>query len=133
LLLTEAVEAYVSRKQLMGRKYVTEGSDLRAFARLYPTIQLSDLRTRHVQTFLNYRPLCRDSWINRYKGVRSFLTSWISRRQLTTFRMPALRKAERRSFNAYIFTPLQMRTILARASEIQSRKLSEITQRCFGL
>ena len=45
--------------------------------------------------------------------------------------MPAPRRPGYRRFNPYIFTPLQMRTILARAPEIQSRKLSEITPMMF--
>jgi integrase/recombinase XerD len=131
MLLSEAVEAYVRRKQLMGRKYDCCGKELRALARLYPTLQLSDLRTHHVQNFLNYRPLCRETWISRYKRLRTFFSYWISRHQLIALPMPAPRRPGRRSFTAYVFTPLQMRTMLARAPEIQSRKLSGITPEMF--
>jgi integrase/recombinase XerD len=131
MLLSEAVEAYIRRKQLMGRKYDNCGKELRALARLYPALQLSDLRTHHVQNFLNYRPLCRETWISRYKRLRTFFSYWISRRQLIALPMPAPRRPGHRSFTAYVFTPLQMRTILARAPEIQSRKLSGITPEMF--
>jgi integrase/recombinase XerD len=131
MLLSEAVEAYIRRKQLMGRKYDHCGKELRAFVRLYPTLQLSDLRTHHVQNFLNYRPLCRGTWISRYKRLRTFFSYWISRRQLIALPMPAPRRPGHRSFTAYVFTPLQIRTMLARAPEIQSRKLSGITPEMF--
>lgn len=131
MLLCEAVEAYIRRKQLMGRKYDTCGKEMRAFARLYPTLQLSDLRTHHVKTFLNYRPLCRETWISRYKRLRTFFSYLVSRRQLISLPMPAPRRAGHRSFTPYVFTPLQMRNMLAKAPEIQSRKLSGITPEMF--
>ena len=131
MLLSEAVEAYISRKQLMGRKYDNCGKEMRAFARLYPTLQLSDLRAHHVANFLNYRPLCRGTWISRYKRLRTFFSYWISRRQLASLPMPAPRRLGPRSFTPYVFTPIQMRNMLARAPEIQSRKLSEITPEMF--
>ena len=131
MLLAEAVEEYIRRKQLMGRKYDKIGRELRGFARLYPTAQLSDLRTRHAQAFLNCRPVCRDSWIGKYRRLRAFFSYWISRQQLAVLPMPAPRRSVHRSFAAYIFTPVQMRNILARAPEIQSRTLSEITPGMF--
>ena len=131
MLLSEAVETYVRRKQLMGRKYDTCGKELRALARLYPEVQLSAIRTHHVANFLNYKPLCRDTWIGKYKRLRAFFSYWISRRKLTSLPMPAPRRPGHRSFTPYIFTPVQMRSILARAPEIQSRKQSAITPEMF--
>src|SRR5258708_19462150 len=131
MLLSEAVEAYIRRKQLMGRKYDNCGKELRAFYRFFPTLQLSDLRARHVQTFLNYRPLNRETWVGRYERLYGFFAYWISRRQLAALPMPAPRRRGLRSFSPYIFTPLQMRKMLARAPEIQSRKLSQITPEMF--
>jgi integrase/recombinase XerD len=131
MLLFEAVEAYIHRKQLMGRKYENCGKELRAFARHYPTLPLSDLRTHHVSNFLNYRPLCRESWIGRYQRLRAFFSYLISRRQLVSLPLPAPRRPGHRSFTPYVFTPLQMRNMLARAPEIQSRKLSEVTPEMF--
>jgi integrase/recombinase XerD len=129
--LSEAVEIYIRRKQLMGRKYDCNGKELRALARLYPTLPLSDIRIHHVARFLNYRPLCRATWIGRYKRLRTFFSYWISRRQLASLPLPAPRRPGHRSFSPYIFTPLQMRQILARAPEVQSRKCSEITPEMF--
>src|ERR1700758_238927 len=131
MLLAEAVEEYIRRKQLMGRKYDKIAIELRGFARRYPTAQLSDLRTRHAQAFLNCRPVCRDTWIGKYRRLRAFFSYWISRQQLAVLPMPAPRRSVHRSFAAYIFTPVQMRNILARAPEIQSRRLSEITPGMF--
>src|SRR5208282_4749296 len=127
MLLSEAVEEYIRRKQLMGRKYDTCGKELRAFARRYPTFQVSDLRARHVTQFLNYKPVCRETWIRRHQRLRTFFSYWISRRQLVSLPMPAPRRPGHPSFNPYVFTPLQMRNMLAKAPEIQSRKLSQIT------
>lgn len=131
MLLSEGAEAYIRRKQLMGRKYDHCGKELQAFVRLYPTLHLSDLRTRHVQHFLNYRPLCRGTWIGRYKRLRAFFSYWISRGQMIALPLPAPRRPGHRSFAPYIFTPLQMRNLLAKAPQIQSRKLSEVTPEMF--
>jgi integrase/recombinase XerD len=131
MLLSEAAEAYISRKRSMGRKYETCGKVLCASGRLFPTLQLSDVRTHHVQKFLNHRPLCRETWIAYYMRVRAFLSYWISRRQLVKLPMPAPRRPGHRTFSPYVFTPLQMRSMLARAPEIQSRKLSQITPETF--
>jgi integrase/recombinase XerD len=131
MLLSEAVEAYICRKRMMGRKYDTCGKELRAFARLYPTLQLSDLRTHHVRKSLNCRPVCRETWIRRYQRLRTFFSYWISRRQMIALPLPAPRRPGHRSFNPYVFTPLQMRNMLARAPEIQSRKLSELAPEMF--
>src|SRR5580704_9829669 len=131
MLLSEAVEAYIRRKRLMGRKYDTCGNELRAIARLCPALQLSHVRAHHVTTFLNYRPLCRNTWISRYKRLRTFFCYWISRRQLVSLPMPAPRRPGPRRFIPYVFTPLQLRNMLARAPEIQSRNLSEITPEMF--
>jgi integrase/recombinase XerD len=131
MLLSEAIEAYIHRKQSMGRKYHNCAKELRAFVRLHPTLQLSDLRTNHLANFLNCRPLRRETWISRYRGLRTFLSYWISRRQLVSLPMPPPRRPGRRVFTPYIFTPLQMRNMLAKAPEIQSRKLSEVTPEMF--
>jgi integrase/recombinase XerD len=129
--LSDAVETYIHRKQLMGRKYSSCGSELRAFARSYPTLQLRNLRTHHVATFLNYRPLGRNTWICRYRHLRAFFCYWISRRQLGSLPMPPPRRPVPRSLMPYIFTPRQMQRILARAPEVQSRRHSEVTPEMF--
>lgn len=129
--LSEAVEAYIRRKQLMGRKYDGCGKELRALARLYPNVQLSDLRVHHIANLLNAKPLCRDTWIVKYARLRAFFSYWISRRQLVSLPMPAPRRPGHRSFTPYIFTPLQMRNMLANAPKIQSRKYSQIAPEMF--
>jgi integrase/recombinase XerD len=129
--LSEAVEIYIRRKQLMGRKFDTCGKELRAFARFNPTLQLREIRTRHVTSFLNYKSLCRNTWIVRYKRLRAFFCFWVSRQQLALLPMPSPRRPGHRSFSPYIFTPLQMRSMLARAPEIQLRKCSQITPEMF--
>jgi integrase/recombinase XerD len=129
--LTEAVEEYISRKRLMGRRYVNNAKELRAFTRLNADLPLVSVTSRHVLTFLNYRPLGRFTWQGRYTRLKAFFAYWLSRQQISRLPMPRPRRTGPRIFAPYIFPRSEIQALLEKAPEIQNRLLSGVRPETF--
>jgi integrase/recombinase XerD len=120
--LKQAVEEYVFRKRMMGRRYDTNAKEFQMFVRNNPGLTLSEVRTTHVSKFLNSSRLVRHSWISRYSRMRAFFRYWMAKHQIRRLPMPSSRRPTKRMFSPYIYSRSDIKKMLRKA-EIQNRKL----------
>jgi integrase/recombinase XerD len=116
----------------MGRKYVNNSKELRAFARIYPSLSLTAVNRAHVRRFLNRRPVGRHTWGGKYARLKAFFAYWLARQEIQRLPMPRPRRQGRKTFSAYIFTQSQIRAIL-KNSDIHDRQFVEIRPRTFRM
>jgi integrase/recombinase XerD len=128
--LKRAVEEYVVRKRLMGRRYENNAKELHMLVRSNPGLALSEVRTTHVSKFLNRGRLLRQTWIGRYSRLRAFFLYWMAKREIDRLPMPRPRRRTKRMFSPYIFSRSDIRKML-RNAEIQNRKLSMVCPETF--
>jgi integrase/recombinase XerD len=113
--LNRAVDTYVRRKRLMGRRYVNNAKELNMFVRRNPHLALSDVTVDHVGKFLNEGKLQRQTWIGRYCRFRAFFAYWLANREISTVPMPPSRRVRKRFFAPYIYSRYEIRKILRAA------------------
>lgn len=128
--LKRAVEEYVVRKRLMGRRYENNSKELQMFLRSNPTLDLSEVRVTHVSKFLNSGRLLRQTWIGRYSRLRAFFSYWMAKHEVNRLPMPRPRRLTKRIFSPYIFSRSEVRKML-RNAQIQNRKLSSVRPETF--
>jgi integrase/recombinase XerD len=127
-----AVEQYIARKRWMGFRYENNSKELRAFLRMYPDISLNEIKVRHVNRFFNMLSSGRDTWIGRYGRFRAFFSYWRARQEIERVPLPRARRPGKRIFSPYIFTRLQIQTILRNAT-VLDRQLTAITPETFRI
>jgi integrase/recombinase XerD len=131
--LRTAVEDYIARKRLMGRRYVNAAVELRAFARMYQGRLITALKPADVSRFLNCRSIERSTWAHKHALLKAFFSYWLARQKIARLPMPNARPAGTRVFSPYIFSRSEVATLLRKCPEIQGRKLSQITPDTFQL
>jgi integrase/recombinase XerD len=131
--LHTAVEEYIARKRLMGRRYVNAAVELRAFARMYHGCLLTTLKQADLLRFLNCRPIHRSTWAHKHALLKAFFSYWLARQKIARLPMPNTRPAGARVFSPYIFSRSEVATLLRRCPEVQGRKLSQVTPETFQL
>ena len=133
MTLHTAVEEYIARKRLMGRRYVNAAVELRSFAKMYPGCLLTALKQADVSRFLNCRPTARSTWAHKHGLLKAFFSYWLARQKIALLPMPNARPAGTRVFSPYIFSRSEVATLLRKCPEIQGRKLSQVTPDTFQL
>jgi integrase/recombinase XerD len=112
--LKTAVEEYVRRKRLMGRRYENNSKELHTFARTLQ-LPLNEVRVAHVSDYLNRSRLARNTWLGRYSRLRAFFNYWIAKHEITRLPMPRPRRATNCAFSPYIYSLSDIREILRKA------------------
>ena len=120
--LKQAVEEYIFRKRMMGRRYDTNAKEFQMFVGNNPGLTLSEVRTTHVSQFLNGSRLVRHSWISRYSRMRAFFRYWMAKHQILRLPMPSSRRPTKQMFAPYIYSRSDIKKMLRKA-ETQNRKL----------
>lgn len=133
MTLHTAVEEYIARKRLMGRRYVNAAVELRSFAKMYPGCLITALKQADVSRFLNCRPTERSTWAHKHALLKAFFSYWLARQKVARLPMPNARPAGARVFSPYIFSRSEVATLLRKCPEIQGRKLSQVTPDTFQL
>jgi integrase/recombinase XerD len=131
--LHTAVEEYIARKRLMGRRYVNAAVELRSFARMYRGWLITALKQSDVSRFLNCRPTERSTWAHKHALLKAFFSYWLARQKITRLPMPNARRVGARVFSPHIFSRSEVATLLRKCPEIQGRKLSQVTPETFQL
>ena len=128
--LRGAIEEYVLRKRLMGRRYENNAKELHMFLRRNPRLALSQVRTTHVSEFLNSGRLLRQTWTGRYSRLRAFFSYWMAKHEIDRLPMPRPRREPKRIFSPYIFSRPDIRKLM-RNAKIQNQKLSMVHPETF--
>ena len=133
MTLHRAVEEYIARKRLMGRRYVNAAVELRSFARMYRGWLITALKPSDLSRFLNCRPIERSTWAHKHALLEAFFSYWLARQKIARLPVPNARPAGARVFSPYIFSRSEVATLLRKCPEIQGRKLSQVTPGTFQL
>jgi len=115
----------------MGRRYVNNAKELRAFARMNADLPLTEVTRNHLSIFLNCRPLGRWTWAARYARLKAFFAYWMSRQEINRLPMPRSRRTGQRTFSPYIFSLSEVQTLLKKAPQIQNRRFSAVRPETF--
>jgi integrase/recombinase XerD len=110
--ITQALEQYCSWKRANGYQFFGGITILCRLSKYTGDIQLSDLKPEHVLGCLNQNPLSRGTWTNRYWVMRRFMEYCSSRELMSRYEMPVPKASRRTTFVPYIFTRVEIRSLL---------------------
>jgi site-specific recombinase XerD len=119
--LSEGISEYVMRKRTSGHKYETAEALFRAFLTCTGDVQLGDVTTQHVLSYLNARPLANCSWRSRYNLLRHLFDFWAMRGIIDPIRMPQPKAAEHRTYLPHVYSREQIRCLLRSAFRLRQR------------
>jgi integrase/recombinase XerD len=131
--LETAVEEYIARKRLMGRRYVNVSRELRSFVRMHAGLLINKINATHISLFLNCRPVRRSTWARKHAQLKAFFSYWLARQEITRLPMPHSRPVGQRIFSPYIYSRSEIRALLRHSPEIQNRQLSQLRPETFRL
>ena len=131
--LETAVEEYIARKRLIGRRYVTVSRELRALARMHAGLLINEINATCVSLYLNRRPVRRSTWARKHSQLKAFFSYWLAGQEITRLPMPPPRPGGQRIFSPYIYSRSEIRMLLRHSAEIQNRKLSQLRPETFRL
>jgi integrase/recombinase XerD len=114
--VSEAVAAYVRKKQAYGRDYCKVAQSLNSFAATLGDLELSELRACHVALFLNKRRNLATTWYHKYMRIKALLRYWAARGELKRLPLPRRRASSATQFYPYIFSRLQIRQLLRKVA-----------------
>ena len=133
--LQTAVEDYIARKRLMGFRYRINSYELRSLVRFLPGVSLDEIRRAQVEKLLNRPTIGRGTWIGRYIRFKAFFSYWRGRGELRRIPLPRPRRGRKQIFSPYVFTSLQVRSLLKHSSVLDHclTVISPDTFRCLIL
>ena len=112
MTLADAVEKFVLRKRAEGLIYSKSAANLMRFCRQTGDVQLSDIKTHHVLSFLDISDGSTITWRRKRGLLQQFLGFWSSRGEMPILRMPPQRPVVRQTFVPHIYTLEEIRKIL---------------------
>jgi len=110
--ITRAIEQYCDWKRANGYQFFGGVAILRKLLKYTGDVELSDLRPEHLLGCLNQSALSNGTWTNRYWVMRRFLEYCTSRTMMLPLDMPAPKVSRRKTFAPYIFTTIEIRSLL---------------------
>jgi integrase/recombinase XerD len=136
MILSEAIDKYVRRRQACGFLFAAGEKILYSFCNRVGNISLDFVSARDVQAFLDGPRTSRATWRSKYGLLKRFFESWHIEETVSKVPMPLPRPPERRTFTPYIFTRAEIRSLLTATSECQKPRICEMdasTFRCLLL
>jgi len=133
--LSDGIEEYVVRKHARGHIFEKGQANLMAFSRQIGDVDLSQVRTHQILTFLNGAGTGAITWRLKYQVLVRFFDFWSSRGATTELLMPPPRPKVRQTFVPYVFTRAELRALLKATKQNQKpiRSVDRQTLRTFIL
>lgn len=119
--LSMAIGAYAQRMRAGGRMFNRGERGLMAFCRSIEDPPLNAVTQPLILTYLNGHHRGAISWHYNYSLFRNFFEFWAAREMIADPHLPPLRVAQARTFVPYIYSRLEVRTLL-RATRLSQRK-----------
>ncbi|WP_188760755.1 tyrosine-type recombinase/integrase [Edaphobacter acidisoli] len=94
-------------------------STLFAFSRQTGDIQLADVKSEDILGFLNGTPVSTITWRLKYWTLCRFFEHWFSRGAMPELALPTPRPFVRQTFVPYVFTKLELRSLLEATAQNQ--------------
>src|SRR6266566_5036912 len=109
-------ERYAAFRKTLGERFEVNGRQLKAFCRaMGRKIDITDVSPEKVNTFLVGKGPLTTSWYVRHNALLGFYRYAISRGFVTTSPLPFTIPKIRTTFQPYIYSPAELRRILASA------------------
>lgn len=120
--LSQAIENYVAYKQSVGIFFKNGRVFLKSFCHYVGDIPLEQITTEHVEEYLDLSKGIFTTWRKNYGTLDNFFKFFSFRGFMPFLLMPPLRPAERSTFIPYIYTKLQIRSLLAATKKSQRHR-----------
>jgi len=117
--LSTAVNQYVARKRIDGYAFSNEESRLTRFCKSSGDLDISELSSDHVVAYLDGSPVATVTWRQKNFLLLRFLEFLHRRNEIPLVLMPPLKSAVRQTFVPHIYTPQEIRRLLAATSSCQ--------------
>ena len=136
MIVPDAVELYLERKQAYGFLFTHGCKVLRAFSKRVGSLQLERVTARDVLSFLDGPKTSAPTWRSKYGLLKHFFEFWSLRGAMLLLHLPPPQPATRRTFTPYIYTRPELRCLLRATRLCQKRNRCTIdpaTLRCLIL
>lgn len=125
MTLHDHIEQYVGFRRALGERFLTNERVLRAFARaLGPRTDLDEVDPDRVRTFLDGTGPITHSWHARHNALLGFYRYAVSRGHVQSSPLPAVLPKRPPPFVPYIYSPEELRRLLAATDTYQRNRSS---------
>lgn len=133
--LVSGIEEYVGRKHTSGHAFEHGEANLLAFSRQVGDLELGQLTTQQVLTYLDNPVVSTITWRLKYQVLFHFFDFWSAREAMPELLMPPLRSVVRQTFVPYVYSRAELRALLKATKEVprRTRILDRQTVRTFLL
>ena len=131
MILNEAIEEYVQRRQKWGFSFAGGQRVLRSFCNHLGNLSLDCVSASGIQTFLDGPRTSRATWRSKYALLKHFFEFWHLQGALPEIQLPPPRASHPRTFTPYIYTRAEIRSLLKATSQCQSFGLCEMDSATF--
>jgi integrase len=129
--LSEAIDRYILKRQVVGEKFYSPAVVLRALSRSHGETELASLTTDQVSSFLTGPRTGPATWRHKYGTLRVFFEHWRLREELHTVPLPPPAPKYTTSFVPYIYSVSELRLLLAAVSSCFESKLCLMSPETF--
>jgi integrase/recombinase XerD len=109
---SDSVQQYVLRKHAEGIEFHKGESYLTGLCRHVGDVQLSQVQSQHVLTFLNDSLAAVTTWRLKYFVIQHFFDFWAARGAMPEMLMPPIRPKERQIFLPHVYSRAELRVLL---------------------
>ena len=113
--MSVAAEAYILHMRSLGFGFITQAGRLKAFSKAVGDVQMAEVDSGHVLSFLNIRTVCNDTWRGKRAALVCFFEHWEMRGECQTIAMPTQKPRMRQGFVPYIYSRDEIRSLLRAA------------------
>jgi integrase/recombinase XerD len=133
--LVGGIQEYVGRKHKNGHAFEHGEANLLAFSRQVGDLDLSQLTTQQVLTYLDTKVVSAITWRLKYQILFRFFDFWSGRGSMPDLLMPPLRSLMRQTFVPYVYSRAELRKLLKATKQGPERRriLDRQTVRTFLL
>ncbi len=119
LTLSEAVQIYVQQRRAGAGALDPSHKDLVTLGERAGDLALQRIAPHHIAAWLHQISSSPVSWEAKYHALHRFFDFWVKRGEIQRAPMPSKRKDRSRAFVPYIYTRVEIRTLLrtVRASQ----------------
>jgi site-specific recombinase XerD len=125
--LADAITQYVDFKQALGMQFRNERQVLRAFHRQVGDVQVGEVSTTAVATFLSARGPITATWLKKHRALRAFFQHWIARGRITDTPVPTIVPRIVSTFVPHIYNDDELRRLLGAIDASQARPGCQIS------
>lgn len=133
--LTDGIGEYVGRKRESGHAFESGEQNLMAFSRQVGDVELGQVKTQQVLTYLDTPVTSTITWRLKYQILFHFFDFWSARGAMPELLMPPSRSVVRQTFVPYVYSRAELRALLKATNQVPKRKrtLERQTVRAFLL